>query len=248
LILCALAVVSAVQSCASFGPSRVAAPCDERFEALFPAIRTGEGIEIVGRLRMEIEQYRVRGILRITYSPRERAVRMDFRQSSLFGAIEEDVTMLAGDSLVIYDREHGRYWGNDSSLSLVEGEVGERITSADILDALLFAFPRCAELGSAAVEYSGSVWRLRAIWRDHEIEMRGERGRGIRELRKCFTRGGHCYSIEYGHQVTSGDVGYPAWVKLSRESGDGGAFFELTGLKEVTASTSLYEDGSAERP
>lgn len=240
-------MVAAMQSCASFGPPRVAAPCDERFEALFPAIRTGEGLEIVGKVRMEIAQYRVRGILRITYSPRERAVRMDFRQSSLFGAIEEDVTMLAGDSLVIYDREHGRYWGNDSSLALVQEGVGERITSADILDALLFAFPRCAELGSAAVEYSGPLWHLKAVWRDRRIEMRGERGTGMRELKQCFAGEGHCYTIEYGHMVTSGDVGYPTWVRLSRENGDWGAFFELTDIKEVTASSSLYEAGGLER-
>jgi hypothetical protein len=41
--------------------------------------------------------------------------------------------------------------------------------------------------------------------------------------------------------VASGDVGYPAWVRLSRENGDWGAFFELTDIKSVTASSSLYE-------
>ncbi|MGD1049347.1 MAG: hypothetical protein ABR899_11420, partial [Candidatus Krumholzibacteriaceae bacterium] len=135
----------------------------------------------------------------------------------------------------------------DSSLALVEEGMGERLTSADILGVLLFAFPRCAELRSAAVEYSGSLWHLKAVWRDRRIEMRGERGTGMREFEQCFPAGGRCCTIEYGHMVTSRDVGYPAWVRLSRENGDGGAFFELTAIKEVKLSSSLYETDGLER-
>jgi hypothetical protein len=47
--------------------------------------------------------------------------------------------------------------------------------------------------------------------------------------------------------VASRDVGYPAWVRLSRENGDWGAFFELTDIKEVAPQSSLYEIDGLEK-
>ncbi|HVO76717.1 MAG TPA: hypothetical protein VMT60_01905 [Candidatus Bathyarchaeia archaeon] len=236
-----LTVIALAHSCASLGPPRLEAPCDERFEALVPTIRAAEGIEIVGKLRMEIAQYRVRGVLRIAYSPRERVTRLDFRHSSLFGAIEEDVTVLAGDSLSIYDRTRGRSWGNDSSLALVEEGMGERITSADILAALLIIVPTCAELGTPEIEYAGPRWHLKGLWRDRRIEMSGSRGAGISRFRECFAGGKRCYTMEYGRSSGGAKISYPSWVRLSRENGEGRATFELIEIKELNSSTSLFE-------
>jgi len=238
-LLC-VAITAAAQSCATFGPPRVPAPCDEKFEALFPAIHAGDGLEIVGRMRMDLARYRVRGLLRIIYSPGEHAARIDFRSSSLFGAVEEDLTLLVGDGLILYDRERGRYFGNDSSLALVEGGIGERITPEDILGVLLFALPRCAELRSPVIEYSLAGWELKGVWRDRPIEMRGEKGAGVKELRLCFPGGKNCYIVRYGDAVTVRSVRYPAWVRLSREKGEGKATFELTEIKEITPSASLF--------
>lgn len=234
-------LIAVWQSCATFGPPRVSAPCDENFEALFPAIQVGEGLEIVGKIRMELGAYRLRGILRITYAPREHAARMDFRQSNLFGSLEKDVTILAGDSLIIYDRETGRYLANDSSLSLVEEGLGERITPEDILCVLLLDVPRCTELRSAAVTHSGADWELKALWKDRRIEMRGDTNAGLSEFRQCYAGEKDCYIAKYGPAMTARNVSYPAWVRLSKENGEGKVIIELTEIKEVTPSTSIFE-------
>ncbi len=180
------AAIALVQSCASLGPRRAEVPCDERFEASLSPVKPGEGIEVVGTIRAELPRYRIRGIARIAYSPEEGAARIDFRHSSLFGAVEEEVTLLVGDSLVIHEPENGRFIGNDSSLALVREETGCEIAPDDILAVLLFAPPRCAAMESPVAEGGGEDWRLRARWRGRRIEMRGENDRGITEFKLCF--------------------------------------------------------------
>ncbi len=240
----AFALIALTQSCAVFGPRRVEAPCDESFEARISPVKAGEGIEIVGKLRLDLPRYRIRGLMRIAYSPGEGAARIDFRHSSLFGALEEDVTILAGDSLVIYDRESGEYLGNDSSLALVRGEMGEGIAPDDILIALLLAFPRCVEMRSASVERSGETWRLKADWRGRRIEIRGENGRGAHEFRQCLPGGAGCYTISYGNPMASSNLSYPRWVRLRRDSGNEKATFELIEIKTITESPSTFEAGA----
>jgi hypothetical protein len=235
------ALIALAQSCAMFGPRRVEAPCDESFEALLSPVKAAEGIEIVGKLRLDLSRYRIRGLMRVAYSPGEGVARIDFRHSSLFGAIEEDVTILAGDSLVIYDRGSGTYLGNDSSLALIRGEIGGGIAPDDILVALLLAFPRCAEMRSASVTRSGETWRLKADWRDRRIEMRGERGGGAREFKQCFAGGAGCYTISYGSPMASSNLAYPRWVRLRRDNRNRTATFELIEIKAITVSSSMFE-------
>jgi len=233
-------------SCAVFGPPRVSAPCDEHFEALLPAIQVGEGLEIIGKVRMELDAYRIRGILRITYAPREHAARIDFRQSSLFGALEEDVTILIGDSLGMYDRESGRYLANDSSLSLVEERLGERITPEEILCVLLFDLPRCVDLRAAAVTHAGADWELKALWNNRRIEMHGDANAGLSEFRQCYAGEGDWYIVTYGPALTAWNVRYPAWVRLSKRNGGGKAIIELIEIREVALSAPIFEVGHLE--
>jgi hypothetical protein len=237
----ALALIAVAQSCAVFGPRRVEAPCDESFEALLSPAKAADGIEIVGKIRLDLPRYRIRGLMRIAYSPGEGAARIDFRHSSLFGALEEDVTILAGDSLVIYDRESGKYLGNDSSLALVREETGAGIAPDDILIALLLELPRCAEMRSVSIARSGETWRLRADWRDRRIEMRGESGRGAREFRQCFAGGSLCYTISYGKPVVAANLVYPSSIRLRRDNGNGKATFELIELKSLTEPSSIFD-------
>jgi hypothetical protein len=239
----AFALIFCAQSCATFGPRRVAAPCDESIEELLSPVKAGEGIEIVGKLRLDLSRYRIRGLMRIAYFPSEGMARIDFRHSSLFGALEEEVTILAGDSLVIYDRGSGRYLGSDSSLALVRDETGAQVASDDILIALLFAFPRCADMRSVSVVRRGESWRLKADWRGRRIEVRGERGWGTREFKQCFAGGGSCYTITYGKPLAASNLAYPCWVRLRRDNGGEKAIFELIEIKSITASTSMFEIG-----
>jgi hypothetical protein len=244
----ALALTALAPSCATFGPRRVEAPCDETFETLLSPVKAGEGVEIVGKLRLDLSRYRIRGLMRIVYSPAEGAARIDFRHSSFFGALEEEVTILAGDSLVIYDRGSGKYLGNDSSLALVRDETGGEVAPDDILIALLLAFPRCAEMRSASVERSGETWRLKADWRDRRIEMRGARGSGTQEFRQCFAGGAGCYIISYGSPVAASNLAYPSWIRLRRDSGNTKAIFELIEMKAIATSPAMFEiDGIKDR-
>ncbi len=239
-----LVAIALAQSCAAVRPGRIEAPCDEGFEALLSPAHAGEGIEIVGKLRMDLSRGRVRGLMRIAYSPGEGMARIDFRHSSLFGALEEDVTILAGDSLVIYDRESGEYLGNDSSLALARDETGGAIEPDDILVALLLAFPRCAEMRSVSVVRSGETWRLRADWRNRRIDMRGDNGRGAHEFRQCFAGGAGCYTISYGEPVAASGLAYPRSVRLRKDNGTEKAVFELIEIKPLSETSSISDMGA----
>jgi hypothetical protein len=233
-------IIAALQSCATFGPSREPAPCDEEFEKLLPAVPASGGLEIAGKLRMDLARYRVRGLVRITFSPEAQAARIDFRTSSLFGAVEEDLTLLVDGGLVLYDRERGGYSEGDSTLALVENGIGERIVPRDLLGVLLFALPRCEELQSPVIEHTRAEWELKGVWRDRLIEIRGDSGAGVKELRLRFPGDADRYIVRYGNAVTAGGVSYPAWIRLSREKGEGRIIFELTDINEITPDASLF--------
>jgi hypothetical protein len=223
-------------------------PCDESFETLISPVKVGEGIEIVGKLRLDLSRYRIRGLMRIAYFPGESTARIDFRHSSLFGALEAEVTILAGDSLAIYDRGSGKYLGNDSSLTLVRDETGVNIASDDILIALLLVFPRCAEMRSVSVSRAEETWRLQADWRDRRIEMHGERGTGTHEFKQCFAGDTGCYRISYGTPMASSNLAYPSWVTLRRDNRNERATFEVIAIKAITESPSIFEmDGIKDR-
>ncbi len=193
---------------------------------------------------MELPQYRIRGLCRILYSP-DKLLRIDFRHSSLFGALREDVTVLVGDSLVIYDREEGRYFTGDSSLAVLRRGIGERIEPDDIFYALLLAIPACSELEGREIIEFGSRWELRARWRDRNIMIRGERGKGPREFEQCFAGRGRCYLIRYdSYDSVSGAV-YPGRMRLERNSGRERIDFELTDIKEVIPSASMFDPGGS---
>lgn len=241
----AVAAIAIAPSCASLGPRRAAAPCDERFDALLAPVKAGDGIEVVGKIRVELPRYRIRGIARIAYSPGEGAARIDFRHSSLFGAVEEDVTLLVGDSLVIYGGESGSYIGNDSSLALVRQETGCEIVPDDILAALLFAPPRCTGMESAAAERGGAEWRLQALWRGRRIEMRGEDERGIAEFKQCFDGDAGCYTMTYGEPAVAAGLSYPRWIRLKREGGPERISFELVDIKALTVMAGMLETDEA---
>jgi hypothetical protein len=242
----AVAAVALAQSCASLGPRGAEAPCDERFDEIvrFPAV-PGEALEIVGKLRIDLSRYRIRGLARIVYVPVENTARIDFRHSSLFGAVEEDVTLLIGDSLVIEDRTGGRYIGNDSSLALVKQETGCDVAPDDILAALLFELPRCAEMESAAVVREGDDWRLRGDWRGRRLELRGNAGDGIVEFKECYAGHAGCYTVTYGERTTESALSYPRWIRLRREGAQERITFDLVDIKVITVTPGMFETEEA---
>lgn len=230
------------QSCAAPGPRRGGAPCDERYDEIVRVPAPPEaGFEMTGKLRVDLPRYRIRGLARIVYFPAEDAVRIDFRHSSLFGAIEEDATLLIGDSLVIEDHTRGRRFGNDSSLALVQEETGCAIGPADILAALLFGLPGCAEMDSATVSREGESWRLEGGWRGRRIEVRGKDGHGFVEFRECFAGRNGCFALTYGEPMTVPGLSYPRWIRLRREGGQERIAFELIEMKSIAIEPGMLE-------
>ncbi len=228
-------------SCAALGPRLAESPCDESFDALLDPEWAGEGVEVVGKIRIELSRYRIRGLARIVYSPADGAARIDFRHSSLFGAVEEDFTLLIDDDLLMQDRTRGRFIGDDSTRALVRRETGFDIGPDDMLAALLFAPPRCTEMESPEAELGGEEWRLRGEWRGRRIEMRGEAGRGIMEFKECFEGRAGCYTIAYGETVRGPGISYPKWIRLRREGATERITFELVELKALTMTPEMFE-------
>lgn len=245
LFLYSIVIIAVMQSCASFRNVPRPISCDEQFEALFPSAGNIRGLEIVGKIRIELPQYRIRGLCRMLYSPDE-GLRIDFRHSSLFGALREDVTVLIGDSLVIYDRQEGRFVASDSARAILRRGIGESIEPDDILYALLLEIPRCSELEGRTVSGSGSRWELRARWRGRDIVIRGERGKGPREFRQCFAGSRRCYTITYDSYAAISGTRFPSRAWLEREHAAERIDFELTEIKEVEAFPSMFDPGELE--
>jgi hypothetical protein len=221
-------------------------PCNERFEALFPSVGD-HGLELVGRMRIDLPQYRFRGLCKMLYAPEE-GLRIDFHHSSLFGAVREDVTVLVGDSMIIYDRGQGRLMSKESSREIVDRGIGERIEPRDVLYALLLVVPPCTELGRRSMSESGSRWELRARWRDRDIVIRGERGKGPREFEQCFIADARCLVLQYDSYAPVGGKHYPRRIRLDKEHSNERIDFELSGIREVTVDPSVFDPAQLGAP
>jgi hypothetical protein len=243
--ICSIFIIAIMQSCTSFQQHSCPIPCDEQFEALFPSASKGQGLEIVGKIRIELPQCRIRGLCRMLYSPDER-LRIDFRQSSLFGTLREEVTVLIGDSLVIYDRQERRFLASDSSRAILRRGIGENVEPDDILYALLLAIPRCSALEGRTVRTSGAHWELKARWRRRDIVIRGERGKGPREFRQCFADTKRCYRITYDSYAPISGSTNPGRLWLERENATERIDFELTEIKEFEPYPSMFDPGELE--
>ena len=195
---------------------------------------------IVGKVRIELPEYRIRGLCRLIFSPTA-GFRIDFSHSSLFGAVREDATVLLADSLTIYDRESGRLLGPDSSLALLRSSVGAAIEPDDIARALLLAVPACAELEEPSLEKKGNLWALRALWRGRRVEVQGRVGEGPRSLRECFSGEERCYLIDYAYARGAKGGGYPQWIRLSREGTSESVTLEVNAVTTIPVSISDFE-------
>lgn len=240
-----VAVALGAAACAAFGPRPVPSPCEGRLETLFPPPTAG--VELTGKVRLDLPRYRLRGLCRILSSG-EGLLRIDFRHSSLFGAVSEDVTIVAGDALAICDREEGIVFESDSSLAFLRRSVGEAVEPDDLLYALLLAVPRCADMGMPGIEESGSRWKVSAGWRDRRVEIRGKREEGPREFEQCFADGARCFLVSYDRYDPADAFRYPRRIRLSKIGGAERITLELIDIKLVTTSPDMFDlDAAAPR-
>ncbi|MCK4237458.1 MAG: hypothetical protein KAX38_10095 [Candidatus Krumholzibacteria bacterium] len=193
--------------------------CESEFPYLFSVGGAEEGLSIVGKARMELPRYRVRGIFNFRYLT-SGDLRIDFRHSSLFGAYREDVSIFIHDGeMSIYDHERGNFFGNDSSLAIIGRSLGFEIYPDDILYALLLETPECSGIVSLNAESYGGDWTLTGEWRGRWINISGKKGEGTLRFRQCRDDGRGCYLIRYSYAGREGTIRYPKKIVLTRENG-----------------------------
>ncbi len=243
LIPCALAAAAlAAQSCAFAGRGAAPVPCNDAHLALLPFAGPAPGCEITGRIRIELPRYRFRGLCRILHDGRGR-LRIDFEHSSLFGAIHERITVLAGDSLVIYDHGSGAWAAGDSALAVASEGLGAPVLSDDLLYTLLLAAPRCHDMADPALERRGADLALRGAWRGREVELRCDGDKGPRYFKQCFTYPHRCFILEYEGDVPAGSSRYPRRIRLRREDGPERVSMEVVAVKIVNPDPAEFVIG-----
>ena len=203
-------------------------PCSGEINTPFSPYGRGQHVSIVGRAKIVLPKYRVRGICRIRLEPSGVLV-IDFEHSSLFGAYREDATiMLEGDELFIVDRERGRMYDNDASLSMLGSELAFELFTDDIRYALLFAVPDCTAIEGLVADSNGGRWRLTGEWRGRNIEMEGRDGCRPDRLTLCAKDKSNCYIIRYKH---TRDGIYPRGLEMVKEGGEERIYLEIIDVR-----------------
>lgn len=209
-----IAIVVIMQSCAATDMKRSGLSCsgdDWMFEN-----SGAPSVTAVGRIKIDLPKYRIRGICRIEFDGRD-LLTIDFKHSSLFGAYEEDAHIrLRNGELTIVDRERNRWFDNDSSLAIISRGVGFDVYADDLLYALLLAFPECSEIVEPELWTGGERWHLVGGWRGRRIELRGRGGQEVESFSFCPQSGTSCYTMSYRYDDSSG---YPNRIGMVRDGG-----------------------------
>jgi len=211
-------------SCAAPARYLSVPPCSGELDTPFSPYGLEQRVSIVGRAKIVMPKYRIRGICRIQSEPTEGLV-VDFEHSSLFGAYREDATiMLEGGELIIIDRERGRMYDNDASLSMLGSELAFELFPDDIRYALLFAVPDCTEIEGLVVDSVEGGWRITGEWRGRKIEMEGHGGGGPDRLTLRAKDKNNCYIISYKY---GRDGIYPKSLEMVKEGGAERIYLEI---------------------
>jgi len=173
------------------------------------------------------------------------ALRIDFHHSSLFGAIEEDATLVVRDSLVIYDGDGRRVLGADSSLAMLRECVGAAIEPEDIRYVLLLDSPPCRELEGPACTRKGSKWRLEALWRGRRVEWDGNDLSGVTGMRQRFPGGEPRYTVEYEYGKGAPAGAFPKRIRLVKEGSGERAVLEVSGASRAAEKLSSFGPAGA---
>ena len=239
LVVSCAALALAAASCGVLRPRSASLPCDDSHLAFYPAIPADSAIELSGRARVEVGQYRFRGICRILYSPAA-GMRVDFEHSSLFGAIHRRLTLFCADTLYFIDPDEGTTPGADSSLAILRGALGAAVEPDDVLYALLFLAPRCGELAGGALAAVRGGMRLEGTWRGRELAVTADRGKGPREMRQRFPGLREGFVVRYDSYEKGDRPAYPRRITLRRESGPDRITLELTDIKVISFEPTLF--------
>lgn len=226
LYLIFISIISA--SCAAPMQYRSYIPCGGESDLPFSPFGGERDISIVGRAKIVMPKYRVRGVCRIRSGPSGGLV-IDFEHSSLFGAYREDATIILEDGeLTIIDRERGRLYDNDASLSLLGSELAFDIFPDDMRYAMLLAAPECDAIEGLEVDAGDGRWRLTGVWRGRDMEIEGRGGYGPERFTLCAKDKTNCYIISYKQ---TGNGGYPRSLQLARDGGSERITLEIVDIR-----------------
>ncbi len=232
-------VISVTASCTSGKSGYISLSCEDEFPALFSRCASCEGLNITGKVRIDLPKYRVRGVFKVWYAP-EGNLRIDFHHSSLFGAVREDASIfIAGGAISIFDRERGRFFGHDSALALIGNNFVFDIYYNDLLAALLLEPPDCEGLDSMSFNGRRGEWILEGLWRDRPVRVTGERDRGVSEFRICREAASGCYVIRYFYDGEGRR--YPERIVLTRQYGAEKVSIDITEVSEESFAPQVFD-------
>ncbi len=211
-------------SCATRSRYVSAPPCSAGFDTPFSPRGEGERISIVGRAKIVLPKYRVRGICRIRSDPSGGLV-IDFEHSSLFGAYREDATIvLEGGELLIIDRERDLMYDNEASLSILRSHLAFDVLPDDLRYALLLSVPACSEIEGLHTDSRNGRWSLSGEWRGRNIEIEGAGGQSPDRFTLCTKDKRICYKISYDQRA--GQI-YPGSLEMVKEGSGERIYLEI---------------------
>lgn len=203
-----------MQSCSAPAVRDAPLVCSDERATPYSPYEQRERMSLVGRAKIVLPKYRVRGICRIEYTATGDLL-IDFRHSSLFGAYKEDASIIyRNGELSIIDREREHVYDGDSTLSIIGSLLGCAVYPDDLLYALLFAAPACSEISRIDFGGGGGRWSLKGEWRGRIIELEGRSDARPDQFRFCSLDGTGCYIIIYKYD---GGTGYLKRIDLVRE-------------------------------
>lgn len=234
-----IVIIAIISSCASTVKRVDTGLAVPRLDSFRPSISSNKDMVLTGKMRIALPEARLRGLVKIRYSGRGK-MRIDFRHSNIFGAYEEDISLLVDDpEILIFDRKRNAFYSGDSSLSMIARESGMNIDARDIPMVLLLLLPSRDELkGLKYIEKRGGAWKLTGSYRGRELELRGERANEPNFMRQCSARS--CYNIEYEGYEDRGGFGYPSYIRLESDSRAVVISIEIAGVRIVKEEPGIF--------
>lgn len=240
LIIYVIIIVSIMQSCTKDTARWKPIPCEGELPELFACDVCENSLHIRATVRIDLPQYRVRGLCAIRSTPGG-DLRIDFHHTSLFGAYREDATIfLRHGKIAILDRERDAFFGNDSTLSILRDHLDFNVVPGDIANVLLFEHPACPEISSVKLVGGTDSWRLTGTWRERHIEIEGKRSGGPTRITQCALDVRSCYVIAYEYR-RGAEEAYPSRITVTRENGSARLSMEVRDITREPFGDEIFD-------
>jgi hypothetical protein len=229
-----------MQSCAKYAANWKPIPCEAELPGLIACEVCENSLHIRATVRVDLPQYRVRGLCTIRSTPAG-DLRIDFHHSSLFGAFREDATIFfRHGKIAILDRERDAFFGNDSTLCILRDHLDFNVVPGDIANVLRFEHPACPEISSVRLSGDTDSWRLTGTWHERHIEIDGKRSGGPTRIKQCARNVTSCYVIAYEYN-RGAEEEYPSRITISRENGSARLSLVVRDIKRENFGDEMFD-------